>query len=452
MDNFPIPKTPAGVVSSLILSVVLLALYYLFAFSYFLLPSYDNQFYTPVLYEEKSQSNCAQVVTYVKMPKFVYANGRQWVYVSFYNDSDIEVRDVRARFVLLEKYSDDKPAEDALGINNESDERNMMFLLPSFFSENLTDDHIHIEVMLPHTKIYGRFNFPTRTSVSINNTRLMVSCVTESHSGKPNVSYSEKKPSLTSSSEESNIDAFLHAALENILLPPWANAVIPAFAVLASWLFEQEQIKRQTPNLLSSTPAGLFLSDLCRIVFLGLVFNLALGAVFIVFVKCKWVFIAALLLLLICSLLYVIYTFLPVFKSWKKSLLQKRVKEAHSENGEYAGRAGEKTKKKRSEEDAESIDKNMIISDSAKDSLQLTPAVQGKAAEDKSMEDKAVESKAVEGKPAEDKTSLDALSNTQKKYWCRHCGKFYETVKPEKCEDCGNDTFDDFPPVLSLER
>jgi len=342
MDGIPFPKTREGVLSSLILSVVLLTLYYLLAFQYFLLPTYDKQFYEPLLYAEDEKSGCYKIQTYVRIPRYVYQNGRQWIYVSFRNVSDKEINDLRAHFILKvsspEKEEDEGNEIKPYILDTDNRAENDMFLLPSFFSGNLLNDYVDIEVIQPGVELYGRFGFPTKTGFSIGNTRLMVSCVENSGDEAANL-YSEKKPKSTIPANENGAEAFLHSTLENLLLPPWANGVVPAFAVLASFLFEKDPCKDIKSPKKSKKTAGSFvsvdienkgqnsqqfthiisfLSEMFRIILLGFLFNLLLWFVFIVSVQGAGLFIAVVSLLIVIPVVYKVFENSPNIKKKNK--------------------------------------------------------------------------------------------------------------------------------------
>ncbi|MBL0344121.1 hypothetical protein [Candidatus Villigracilis affinis] len=104
-----------------------------------------------------------------------------------------------------------------------------MFLLPAFFEDNLFNDFISVESLQSGVTLSGRLLIPTREGFKLNDTKLKISCGSAS---------GFKRPAPAIKIVSNQLGAFLHSTLENVLLPPWSNGIIPAFVILSCWLFE----------------------------------------------------------------------------------------------------------------------------------------------------------------------------------------------------------------------
>jgi hypothetical protein len=241
LDGLPFPKTRSGVLAAVVLTILLFVAYYWFGFSQ-LLKVYENHFQN-VPYVE---GGCSGLSTHIRIPKWVYSNGVQWVYISVENRSGYEVRDIVVQFFA------------PMGKSREG-----LFLLPSFFDENLFNDFISIESLQNGVTLSGRLLIPTRDGFKLNDTQLKITCNGES---------GFKRPSPAIQIRRSQLGAFLHSTLENVLLPPWSNGIIPAFIILSCWLFEDKNIK-DDHNMVQA-------SEILAIILKGLAFNSALWIIF----------------------------------------------------------------------------------------------------------------------------------------------------------------------------
>lgn len=295
--DMPVPKSRAGVLAAVLLSVFFFLTYYAFGFSW-LLRVYENQF-------EKINYNkgaCLGVDVLVRAPKSVYSDGRQFVYVSAINKSPHEFRDVAVQFLVTKE------------------NRNFL-LLPSFFAENVFDDVVEVKSLPPGFEVTGRLLLLTKGKFNLDDAKLKISCNqvlppiatgTPPPQAQPRYAFDAgyKTPSGNSPIKSVFLEPFLHSVLENVLLPPWSNGVIPALVVLSCWLFEREKPKKDKTDAEKNQPtegdtatpkpkAEDEKSSFYRILASGFGLNVFTWFIFYIAVQSVWTFVLAALAFII---------------------------------------------------------------------------------------------------------------------------------------------------------
>ncbi|MBL0344122.1 hypothetical protein [Candidatus Villigracilis affinis] len=99
LESLPFPKSRPGVLAAVALTIFFFILYYGIGFS-LLLKIYDNQFQNVPFVE----GSCDGLDTHVRIPKWVYSNGVQWVYVSIENHSGVEMKNITVQFCATREF------------------------------------------------------------------------------------------------------------------------------------------------------------------------------------------------------------------------------------------------------------------------------------------------------------------------------------------------------------
>lgn len=215
--NLPVPQTRTGTLVALTLSVLSLFLYYLFAESS--LFDIYNDFYSgsengvvkaiPSGDTPSNAPDCVEAV-YLRVPRFVSREIPGYVYVQ----------------VNLKEASQDecKPLTIAFSVNNEK-----ILQIPSLYRDILFVRQVSVDDFPANGTVYARFLLSTE----INGSKDMILEI----NGKKFTTPSDV------ATVENRWESLKRVFVENLLLPPWSNLLIPVFCFLIVYLREEVKEK-----------------------------------------------------------------------------------------------------------------------------------------------------------------------------------------------------------------
>jgi hypothetical protein len=225
--SLPTPKTRSGMFAGLVLTLVLFMAYY----RYF----YDDayKYYIEQYVETTSESEFLkeqQLSLYLKVPKYSSRLSSSWVYGSVSNESDEE------QDVLI-----------SLNVKEED-----LVLIPSLYTdddENILQRSAVLKIS-PHSTAYFRLQWGS--NVKSNDSFILFV-------NKMKVELKDNVSSLPDTLKTLNV-----VVVQNLLLPPWSNIIIPAFAFAFCYFGERKWVQEE---LYFSTFAYIFVYGLLASIF-----------------------------------------------------------------------------------------------------------------------------------------------------------------------------------------
>jgi len=210
-DLFPFPEKSEAKLALIVVILLGYLLYYFIGFS-ILLKIFRGQF-NSVLVTSDAGSLCPEVYVTAQVPKWLFQNGSQWVYVNVNNKSS-QSMDID----LLISFPTSKDFQN-------------VFALPSFYKDNVVENKLAFGTVDAGSSKDGRILLVTSDqNIYLDEIVFSLYC------GQ----YSDSRiSSVAGSVEISPGGALVHSILENILLPPWANGVIPFIALFSVYFVEK---------------------------------------------------------------------------------------------------------------------------------------------------------------------------------------------------------------------
>lgn len=220
MDNLPIPKIRSSWVSALLITIATFALYYLMFFDV-LFEVYENQFTT--VYFEQSQH---QVDVWASVPRYYNSSDPAWVYLYVKNKSDEPIYDLEVYMVV------------------EASDSNTL-LLPNLYDDKVYSSGASFEVLAPNYVTTARISFVAQEEPVVSKVLLI------ENGNDTREELDGLDPTLVVQMNKSNVRAFQHSFLENILLPPWSNGFILALVLFSVYLVRlgDDKDKKSEPSL-----------------------------------------------------------------------------------------------------------------------------------------------------------------------------------------------------------
>lgn len=238
MIELPIPKSRHGWLAAAFLTVVCFLAYYLWLHP-LLLTFYVQQLYPRQnSVESDVPSAIADLQVQVGIPKYLSTSTLRWIFVRIKNTSEVEPR--RARLEVAMKPED-----------------TFMILPPRSLEGQFYESAIMFETIEPLATVSGRIPIlVNRTNDRKNDDR----SVNFQLNGQA-VKFTPVIPDL----EVNERRALVHSLVENLLLPPWSNGLVPLVVLVACFWVDARDEKveglpadEQEPELLNSV--GMYLA------------------------------------------------------------------------------------------------------------------------------------------------------------------------------------------------
>lgn len=202
--ELPFPKTRSGWFVSFVLIIFSFWFYYNYLYIK-IYQVYQEQFYIPAIITEDQNWQIE-----MQIPKYTSLMAPGWVYGKIFNKSSEKIK-----FDL------------SIVFDGET-----TLLLPSIYKNEVFQRQISEEI-LGHSTINFRIQFGNNIVLTSNCTdylKLMLN-------GKP-LTIMDALPCPQDNTALDRWKAFKRAVIENFLLPPWANTLIPAFVLVFCYLAE----------------------------------------------------------------------------------------------------------------------------------------------------------------------------------------------------------------------
>jgi hypothetical protein len=210
--ELPLPKTRSGWFVAFILLIVSFGYYYTVLYDE-IYEVYQAQFYMPAIVETDNWKIEAQT------PKYASKSTAGWIYGRIVNKSAQKIEDVDFSVI----------------VDNEN-----TLLLPSIYKDDVFQRSIPRMTIIGNSTIYFRIRFG-------NN---MISADDCSDSLKFNLNGEILKPVVALPCPETNtLKSIKRSAIENLLLPPWANTLIPALIFVLCYLAESDAFEKKDNSL-----------------------------------------------------------------------------------------------------------------------------------------------------------------------------------------------------------
>jgi hypothetical protein len=214
--NLPIPNSRSGIFAGLSLTVAFFCVYY-FSFYSQALHFYEEQF------QEIPPYTIKNIVVTLRVPKYVSNVIPGWLYVR------IERNDEGTDPLLLNV---------SVLLNGER-----IIQLPSLYREEIFSRSAETDI-LPHSAVYLRLPLSTKIEKTADVQFLV--------NGNPVPS------TISLKSSENPWQALRRVIVENLLLPPWSNIIIPVFAFLCVYLLESENDEKKYGRFSALTALLIF--------------------------------------------------------------------------------------------------------------------------------------------------------------------------------------------------
>jgi hypothetical protein len=233
MDKLPFPKSRPAVRAAVLLTIIGFLLYYSIGFPLFL-KIYEDQFQLVPYVNKVSPSQCEGLEVKLQIPKTVFSNGVQYVYLNVKNTSNNDYRNITLQFVV-----------------DNQDTQKQPILLPRFFEKNISAEVLNIGALPPGFSATGRLLISLQGEFTLDEARIKISCERAVAPGQNDqgtevssqvdLQSSELTPAGNIIILKDNLSSLLHSVLENVLLPPWSNGLIPTLVIFFCWMFEPDE-------------------------------------------------------------------------------------------------------------------------------------------------------------------------------------------------------------------
>lgn len=224
--NLPLPKSRSGWFISFIL--VIFSYWYYYNNLYIeIYKAYQQQFFVPTIVADDQNWQIE-----IQVPKYTSVMAPGWIYGKIHNKSE-QKQDVNLSVVFDEEST---------------------VLVPSIYKEDVFQRRI-TETINGYSTINFRIQFGNNV-ISADNCSEKLKFILN---GKP-LTIQSALPCPQDNGADEQLQSLKRAVIENLLLPPWANTLIPALVFIFGYLAESKTDEEKDNNLVTALYIGLFSS------------------------------------------------------------------------------------------------------------------------------------------------------------------------------------------------
>jgi hypothetical protein len=216
--NLPIPKTRLGILTALVLTLMLLWMYYTYIVSSLFNNRYvgNEALYTDNLNVDETNPKCKGIPVEIiaKVPKNTSQIIPGYIYLRIRNKV---LNPISASISVTREWGDVIP-------------------LPGVYKDNMWPNKASFENLAPGEEAYIRFLLSLK---SIGDLTIHLTQDDGKHYACKLICPTQQEDCVYSSIPE----ALKRSTIEHLLLPPWSNVIIPVFAFTVVYLLEEEEEK-----------------------------------------------------------------------------------------------------------------------------------------------------------------------------------------------------------------
>jgi hypothetical protein len=222
--NLPIPKTRLGILTALVLTLMLLWMYYTYIVSSLFNNRYvgNEALYTDNLNVDETDPKCKGIPVEIiaRIPKNTSQIIPGYIYLRIRNKV---LTPISASISVAREWGDVIP-------------------LPGVYKDNMLPNKASFENLAPGEEAYIRFLLSLK---SIDDITIHLTQDNGTHYACKLICPTQQKDCVYSSIPE----ALKRSTIEHLLLPPWSNVIIPVFAFTVVYLLEEEEEEKEHKRL-----------------------------------------------------------------------------------------------------------------------------------------------------------------------------------------------------------
>ena len=215
--NLPIPKTRLGILTALVLTLMLLWMYYTYIVSSLFNNRYvgNEALYTDNLNVDETDPKCKGIPVEIiaRIPKNTSQIIPGYIYLRIRNNK--KSTPISGSISVAREWGDVIP-------------------LPGVYKDNMLPNKASFENLAPGEEAYIRFLLSLK---SIDDITIHLTQDDGKHYACKLICPTQQKDCVYSSIPE----ALKRSTIEHLLLPPWSNVIIPVFAFTVVYLLEEEE-------------------------------------------------------------------------------------------------------------------------------------------------------------------------------------------------------------------